>query len=252
MSNTSSANPFPPYTASNKVICGVDNEVCTFQGPASVYYGLPNQYGALKTINTSSAKLSSGFTCGASAFGYTPTTTATRSCYVGGSPGDANFPVNPTSPDASYSICGLDGSTCLTASPALAAYGAAERWMYELMPAGSFACNATTFGGDPAPGINKACYLTVSSTAPPNTPSSPIGTPTTATGTPTSTTGTPTSPTGTPTSSTVAAVAPAAVAATSSMSSTTILLIILFIVAIIVAAVIYFKKSSSIIPASFD
>jgi hypothetical protein len=55
-----------------------------------------------------------------------------------------------------FTRCAAEGETCLT-SWRYVAYGAGKRFVYKVNP-GPFVCDATTFGSDPAPGREKACY----------------------------------------------------------------------------------------------
>ena len=59
-----------------------------------------------------------------------------------------------------YTVCGQDGGTCPVSSPVSAAYYATDNTgsVYYRNPTTNFACNTTTFGGDPSSGHAKQCY----------------------------------------------------------------------------------------------
>lgn len=56
--------------------------------------------------------------------------------------------------------CAGDGGTCnVGASPKTVAYGNNGLFIYKRGLTGSVGCGWTTFGSDPANGVNKACYI---------------------------------------------------------------------------------------------
>jgi hypothetical protein len=57
-----------------------------------------------------------------------------------------------------YLFCVVEGGTCPFLDNTDIAYGADGRFYYKYGVSGSVACNTATFGGDPAPYVQKACF----------------------------------------------------------------------------------------------
>jgi hypothetical protein len=57
-----------------------------------------------------------------------------------------------------YLYCVIEGGTCPSLDDSNIAYGADGRFYYKYGVSGSVPCNNATFGGDPAPYVQKACF----------------------------------------------------------------------------------------------
>ncbi len=68
-----------------------------------------------------------------------------------------------------YTMCAQEGNNCYVPAQAQLAYGSGSTYRTLSASAGSSTlCNATTFGGDPTPGVTKSCFykLTLTVTTP--------------------------------------------------------------------------------------
>jgi hypothetical protein len=64
---------------------------------------------------------------------------------------------SPVELPAGFTWCATENGTCSTSSPTVVAFGAGS-YLYKTV-AGGTACTASAFGGDPAQGVLKACYV---------------------------------------------------------------------------------------------
>lgn len=95
-------------------------------------------------------QVNGSYTCNNTFFGGDPTPGVVKACYVSlpgyGKVADEN---------GFADICPHNAPCSSNA----AAYGANGHFKFKIIPNSSFACNPGVFGGDPAPGVVKSCYL---------------------------------------------------------------------------------------------
>ncbi|MEV0459580.1 family 43 glycosylhydrolase [Catellatospora methionotrophica] len=119
--------------------CAAEGGTCAVSGPTTVMYG--NQ-GSFHTRQASAP-----VPCTASGFGGTPPGDGAKACYVA------------TGGPAGYgAACAAENGTCAFTGFRTVAYGAAGRFTYRSLSAGT-ACTNTAFGLDPVYGTAKNCYL---------------------------------------------------------------------------------------------
>ena len=125
------------------VLCSAENGVCTLPEAvtASIYYGAGSSY-YVKT------GLTAALPCDNTTFA-DPDPYVVKSCYA----------VVTTIPAVANS-CAEDGGTCTLPASAndVVFYGAGSSYSYKQNAGGSVNCAVATFGGDPDPGVVKACY----------------------------------------------------------------------------------------------
>jgi hypothetical protein len=124
----------PPYGYS---LCSGENADCNFGGTLKVAYGANGDF--IFRVFTN------GTVCNNTAFGEDPIPGTVKACYI------------PTDPPG-YALCSNENGTCSFTGTAPVAYGASGRFILKGFSNGT-ACNNTTFGEDPTPGIVKACYI---------------------------------------------------------------------------------------------
>jgi hypothetical protein len=88
-----------------------------------------------------------GVSCVPSQFGGDPAFGNVKSCYVA-----------PTGGPSGYTACAVEGGSCTLTGPRMVAYGANGAFTYRLLSA-TTDCSTAAFGGDPAFGVLKSCYL---------------------------------------------------------------------------------------------
>jgi Glycosyl hydrolases family 43 len=119
--------------------CAAENGACATGGPTMVAYGANGAF-AYRLVNGSVA-------CTNSAFGGDPIYGVAKGCYLAPAGGPSGYP-----------SCAAENGTCPAGGPRTVVYGARgafyTRWL-----TGPIACTNATFGGDPIPGVAKACYL---------------------------------------------------------------------------------------------
>jgi Metallo-peptidase family M12 len=119
--------------------CASENETCNFAGTMDIAYGVNGKY---------SYKSGTGsIDCNDTTFG-DPADGITKTCYVVGD---------------KYTRCAPQGGFCkFTAKDSSVAtrvlYGANGKFAYKVTTS-DIACNSATFGDDPIPGVDKACYI---------------------------------------------------------------------------------------------
>lgn len=73
-------------------------------------------------------------------------------------------PPPQTTISISYNQIASEGQNFTLTSPGTVRYGAGDKTMELNLNAGTFPCNGSTFGRDPAPGVTKLCHLKVETT----------------------------------------------------------------------------------------
>jgi len=70
------------------------------------------------------------------------------------------LPVNLPGKPLNYTKCADEGGTCVAQGLKYLAFGANGKFYFRnSFPFSNISCDRTTFGGDPAPGVVKACYF---------------------------------------------------------------------------------------------
>ena len=118
--------------------CAGEGGACSFSGTAMVAYGAGGYVYRAAT---------NGVSCVPSQFGGDPAFGNVKSCYVA-----------PTGGPSGYTACAVEGGSCTLTGPRMVAYGANGAFTYRLLSA-TTDCSTAAFGGDPAFGVLKSCYL---------------------------------------------------------------------------------------------
>jgi hypothetical protein len=120
--------------------CAAEGGTCVVQGPALVAFGAAGAF-AYRLVSDGSVS------CGNAAFGRDPIYGVAKGCHVappGGAPG--------------WTSCATEHGICSPGSGRTVLFGARgaffARWQ-----TGPATCDSAAFGGDPIPGVVKACYL---------------------------------------------------------------------------------------------
>lgn len=113
--------------------CSGESQNCALPGTSSVAYGANGRF--------SYRTLSGTFSCSNATFG-DPAPGLAKACYVG---------------PAGYSYCSAEWGTCSVSGTHTVAFGGNGTFVYKTVSS-NVACNNSTFG-DPAPGVNKACFI---------------------------------------------------------------------------------------------
>ncbi|MFC5006811.1 family 43 glycosylhydrolase [Dactylosporangium cerinum] len=119
--------------------CAGEGGTCTVSGGQRVIYGARGAFGT--RWNTGS------IACDNATFG-DPIDGVVKGCYV-----------RSGAPAGFGTACSGEGGTCSFGGFRTVAYGAAGQYAYRSFTGGT-ACTAAAFGGDPAFGVVKSCYLT--------------------------------------------------------------------------------------------
>ena len=108
--------------------------------PATVAYGAVGKF-VFQSV-------SGGFNCDYTQFQADPAPGVPKTCYLPGGPDGTSY-------------CSAENGQCVSQIDGVAYFGFNGLWATRNFPAGStFACNANTFGKDPAPLVPKACFIT--------------------------------------------------------------------------------------------
>jgi len=67
--------------------------------------------------------------------------------------------IGPPDSAMEYFPCAPEGAACLGANGHYAAFGANGSFIFTVLQSDTATCDVGTFGGDPAPGVVKACYF---------------------------------------------------------------------------------------------
>lgn len=158
------ANHYPPPNngGSPYVLCGYENQYCSFQGIGTVAYGVNGIFKYKQNV-------SRGIQCDDATFGFVVKGVEKR-CYFkfereikrNDTPTETD---KPSPPNGNFRVCGVEGKTCNFSGKGRVAYGYNDKngrkFLFKQNVNGSIACNNQTFGGDPAPGKAKVCYVQV-------------------------------------------------------------------------------------------
>jgi hypothetical protein len=120
--------------------CATEGGSCMVNGPATIAYGAAGSF--------TYRLLGNGVTaCTNSAFGTDPIYGVVKGCYVA-----------PTGGPPGWTSCADEHATCAPGTPRTVVYGARGAF-YARWQTGPVSCDSANFGGDPIPGVVKACYL---------------------------------------------------------------------------------------------
>jgi hypothetical protein len=120
--------------------CSGEGGGCTVTGPTLIAYGAAGDY-AYRLVTDRQVACTNG------AFGRDPLPGVPKSCYLppaGGPPG--------------WTGCAAENGTCAPGVPRTVLYGARGAFFVRWQT-GPVSCTSAEFGGDPIPGVVKACYL---------------------------------------------------------------------------------------------
>jgi hypothetical protein len=120
--------------------CATEGGVCPVTGPTTVAYGAVGAF-ADRLVTADSAA------CTNNAFGTDPIYGVAKACYLA-----------PNGGPAGWAACATEGGTCTPGAARTVVYGARGAF-YARWETGPVSCTSTAFGGDPIPGVVKACYL---------------------------------------------------------------------------------------------
>lgn len=130
--------------ATKWVPCAKEDGFCAFDGKREVAYGVDGRRVAKVFTN--------GVKCGNAAFG-DPAPGVQKNCVVRVPEGQA--PVSRL--DGSWVPCAREGQFCKFAGTRKVSFGANGKVAYRMAREG-IACTTEKFGGDPVPGVPKACH----------------------------------------------------------------------------------------------
>lgn len=120
--------------------CSGEGGSCTVAGPTLIAYGAAGAY-AYRLVGNGQVA------CANDAFGRDPLPNVLKSCYLppaGGPPG--------------WTTCAVENGVCAPGTARAVLYGARGAF-YTRWQTGPVNCTSAEFGGDPIPGVVKACYL---------------------------------------------------------------------------------------------
>ena len=120
--------------------CAAEGSICTVAAPTTVAYGAAGAF-AYRLVT------GGGIACTNTAFGIDPIYGVVKGCSLapaGGPPG--------------WTACASEGGQCTPGSARTVVYGARGAF-YARWQTGPLSCTSAAFGGDPIPGVIKACYL---------------------------------------------------------------------------------------------
>lgn len=158
------ANHYPPPNSGGSpyVLCGYENQYCSFQGIGTVAYGVNGIFQYKQNVRM-------GIQCNDANFGFVVEGVEKR-CYFKFER-EIKRNTTPTEtdkfspPNANFKVCGVEGGICNFRGKGRVAYGYnnknGRKFLFKQNVNGSIACNNQTFGGDPAPGKEKVCYVQV-------------------------------------------------------------------------------------------
>ena len=180
---TSVTTPATTTTSSSTVLTLLTGQSGSFKltSSSNIAYGSGAQL-AQKTLSSGT------YVCGDQLFG-DPAPGQPKSCYSTSGSTSTTTPVasKPTSTNQLSMLIGQSGSFTL-ASAATVAYGSGSQLVEKSLAAGTYACGDQLFG-DPAPGVNKQCYLSTTSASTPAATTPAVTTPVASTPSPVATNG---------------------------------------------------------------
>ena len=142
--------PSGPATTAVWSLCAAEGGTCSNTGRIYAFGSAAHTY-VYKRFDQIGSATDTSFTCGNAAFGAT-LATGGNNCYTIG---------RIRLDSGGWVQCGQNNGTCYIDGSRMVAYGtmasAGNAYVYARVT-GEIACNATTFGSDPAPGLAKACY----------------------------------------------------------------------------------------------
>ncbi len=158
------ANHYPPPNSGGSpyVLCGYENQYCSFQGIGTVAYGVNGIFKYKQNV-------SMGIQCNDANFGFVVEGVEKR-CYFkfereikrNTTPTETD---KPSPPNENFRVCGTEGTICHFSGKGRVAYGYnnknGRKFLFKQNVNGRITCNNQTFGGDPAPGKAKVCYVQV-------------------------------------------------------------------------------------------
>lgn len=130
------------------VLCANEGDMCWVPGSARVRYGAEGQY--------AERSASQSIACNNALFG-DPRPGVAKQCEYklgAGAAGPGALPAR----GLPWEPCAREGDRCNFRGPGMVRYGAAGRYVYQEAQSG-LQCGNETFGGDPAPGVDKQCEL---------------------------------------------------------------------------------------------
>jgi hypothetical protein len=120
--------------------CAEEGATCSVTGPTTVAYGAAGGF-VYRLVSAGSTA------CGNAAFGSDPMFGVAKGCYLAPSGGPSGL-----------TSCAAENATCGVGTGRTVVYGARGAF-YSRWETGPVSCTSASFGGDPIPGVVKACYL---------------------------------------------------------------------------------------------
>jgi hypothetical protein len=120
--------------------CATEGGPCVFTGPTTVAYGAVGTFTYQLVSNGSTA-------CTNNAFGTDPIDGVAKACYLA-----------PSGGPAGSTACATEGGSCTPGVARTVVYGARGAF-YARWETDPVTCTSAALGGDPIPGVVKACYL---------------------------------------------------------------------------------------------
>jgi hypothetical protein len=119
--------------------CAAEGSTCAVTGPTTVAYGAAGGF-VYRLVSAGSTP------CTSAAFGTDPMYGVAKSCYLA-----------PNGGPTGWTACASENGTCSPGTARTVIYGARGAF-YARWETGPVSCTSASFGGDPIPGVVKACY----------------------------------------------------------------------------------------------
>ncbi|MCB1025448.1 MAG: hypothetical protein KDB79_13715 [Acidobacteria bacterium] len=154
-------SPPPNNGGSPYSLCSPENQRCNFNYIGTVAFGVNGVFKYKYNVTR-------GIDCNVATFGGDPAPGVPKKCYSkfvkewkpNNTPTETD---KPSPPNGNFRVCGVEGRSCNFRGTGRVAYGYntknGRKYLFKQNVNGSIGCNNAAFGGDPAPGKAKVCYV---------------------------------------------------------------------------------------------
>jgi hypothetical protein len=147
--------------------CAREHQQCSFEGTRRVRYGTESSNVTKTGVN--------GLLCNSHTFGSDPAVGILKTCWVettAAAPSPSPAPAPAPAPSTSWQQCAREHQTCSFSGTQQVRYGTEQNNVTRSLTGGAL-CNSQTFGGDPAVGILKTCWVASGTTTAAPAPAAP-------------------------------------------------------------------------------